>query len=95
MGRRWRNTCSAGTSIFDTSACFPKDLPDERFLSLIRRHGAERIVFATDSPFGNSLADIPRLLEMGLTDGELELIFSGNAKRLLGDHVLPISSSVR
>jgi hypothetical protein len=72
---------------FDTSACFPKDLPDERFLDLIRRHGAERILFATDSPFGDALADIPRLTQMGLTDRELELIFGGNATRLLGNRV--------
>lgn len=72
---------------FDTSACFPKDLPDERFISLIRRHGADRILFATDSPFGDALADIPRLLSLGLTDSELEMIFWANGKRLLGDRI--------
>ncbi len=72
---------------FDTSACFPEDLSDARFLDFIRRHGAERILFATDCPFGNALDDIPRLEQMGLTDTELELIFCENARRLLGDRV--------
>ncbi|MDH7602127.1 MAG: amidohydrolase family protein [Armatimonadota bacterium] len=72
---------------FDTSACFCSDLPDARFLQLIRRHGAERVLFATDSPFGNAKNDIHRLLSLGLDDEELELIFWGNAKRLLGAHL--------
>jgi len=74
-----------GDVYFDTSACFPEDLPDGRFLDFIRRHGAERILFATDCPFGDALDDIPRLMQMGLTDRELELIFCKNAERLLGD----------
>jgi predicted TIM-barrel fold metal-dependent hydrolase len=80
--------CLLGKDVyFDTSACFPQDLPDSRFLEFIRRHGAERILFATDSPFGDALADIPRLLQMGLTDSELDLIFSKNARRLLGSRI--------
>ncbi len=72
---------------FDTSACFPEDLPDERFLRLIRNHGAELILFATDSPFGDATKDIPRLMQMGLSDNELEMIFWGNARRLLGNRL--------
>ncbi len=72
----------------DTSACFPVDLPDERFLRMIRAHGAEKILFATDSPFGDALKDIPRLLSMGLRDDELEMIFWGNARRLLGERLV-------
>lgn len=73
-----------GTDIYlDTSACFPNDLDDRRFVEMIRRHGAERVLFATDLPFGNPADDIPRLLEIGLTDDELRLIFSENARRLL------------
>lgn len=72
---------------FDTSACFAKDLDDARFVSMIRRHGVERIVFATDLPFGDPLVDIPRLSRVGLTADELEMIFFGNAERLLGTRV--------
>lgn len=68
---------------FDTSACFAKDLGDEQFLRMIRNHGAERVLFATDLPFGDPNADIPRLQTMGLTDDELALIFRDNARRLL------------
>lgn len=77
-----------GKDIFmDTSACFPNDLNDKRFIDLIRRHGSEKILFATDLPCGDPLNDIPRFQKMGLTDNELELIFAKNAKRLLGDRI--------
>jgi len=77
-----------GKSIyFDTSACFCDDLSNEQLLALIRRHGAERVLFATDSPFGDAKRDIARLLTLGLTDEELELIFWKNAKFLLNEHL--------
>lgn len=71
----------------DTSACFPADLPDERFIDLIRRHGVEKILFATDMPFGDPLDDMPRMLSLGLSDSELELIFWRNAQRLLPGNI--------
>lgn len=71
----------------DTSACFPNDLNDEHFIRLIRHHGVEKILFATDLPCGDPLDDIPRFRKMGLTDTELEMIFCKNAQRLLGDRI--------
>ncbi|MHB9036265.1 MAG: amidohydrolase family protein [Armatimonadota bacterium] len=67
----------------DTSACFRQYMPDEQLLSMIRRHGAERVLFATDLPLARPSVEIQRLLEIGLTDDELELIFWRNAERLL------------
>lgn len=72
---------------FDTSACFASDLPDPILLDMIRRHGVERILFATDLPFGDPLVDIPRLQKIGLTDLELDTLFTRNAQRLLGERV--------
>jgi hypothetical protein len=77
---------------FDTSACFPADLPDERFVDMIRRHGAERILFATDLPFGDPLDDLPRLMSFGLSDGEMEHILWRNAARLLPGRVGKLES---
>lgn len=71
----------------DTSACLPHDLPDERFVDMIRRHGAQKVLFATDLPLNGPVEEANRLAGMGLTDDELELIFWKNAKRLLGDRI--------
>lgn len=46
--------------------------------------GAERILFGTDYPIGNLASYVYAMMGERLTDGERELIFSGNAKRLLG-----------
>jgi len=67
----------------DTSACFPHQLPDDRLLDMIRRHGAERVVFGTDLPLNDPVVDIERLGRIGLSDAELASILSGNARRLL------------
>ena len=78
--------CLVGKDVYmDTSACFPEYLDDSRFVDIIRRHGAEHILFGTDMPFGDPSDDIPRLMNMGLTDAELELILGKNAQRLLGE----------
>lgn len=67
----------------DTSACFPEFLPDDRMLEMIRRHGAENVLFATDLPLNDPITEVTRLTRIGLTDEELEAILSGNARRLL------------
>ena len=72
---------------FDTSACFPADLPNERFVDMIMRHEPEKILFATDLPFGDPLDDLPRMLDMGLKSEELDLILWKNAARLLPGRV--------
>lgn len=73
-----------GTDVYlDTSACFPEDLPDERFVSLIRAHGAEKILFGSDSPCGPPIDQLERFLSLPLTDEEKELICWKNARRLL------------
>ena len=46
--------------------------------------GAERILFGTDYPIGNLASYVYAMMGERLTDGERELIFSGNAKRLIG-----------
>ena len=72
---------------FDSSACFPEEISDERLLDMIRRHGVERVLFATDIPLSAPATEVAHLERTGLSDEELEMIFGGNAKRLLGDRV--------
>lgn len=54
-------------------------------LQLIREYGAERIVFGSDYPVWNPEQELKALLELGLTDSELEMILCRNAKDLLGE----------
>lgn len=59
-------------------------ISDEQLLRIIRRHGAERILFGTDCPWSGQRESIERIRKLPLSEEEQELIFSGNAEKLLG-----------
>ncbi len=61
------------------------DTTDEEIVRVIKNHGADKILFASDSPWNDQKAYIDRFSELdGLTDNEKELILSKNAGKLLG-----------
>ena len=59
------------------------NLSDEDFLRIIRKHGTDKILFATDSPWEAQKDYISRIEKMPLSDQEKEQIFSANAVKLL------------
>lgn len=62
------------------------DLPlmeEAQFLRIVRKFGAERILFGTDSPWGGQSEALRLLQASPLTDGERAAILGGNAQRLL------------
>ena len=73
-----------GTDIYlDTSMGF-EYYPAEQFLRIVKNHGADKILFATDSPWSNASAEIESLKALPLSEAEKALILGGNARRLLG-----------
>lgn len=57
---------------------------DEDIVRFIKSHGADRILFATDSPWNDQKSYIERFKSLkGLSDTEKEMIFHANAERLL------------
>ena len=72
-----------GTNILMDLAFVKDFISKEQCQRIIRGHGAEKILFATDSPW-ESAGDTLRFLDtLELTAQEREMICSGNAKRLL------------
>lgn len=59
-------------------------LSREAFLRMVRRHGADRILFGTDSPWGGQKETLKAVRESGLTAEELSAILGGNGAKLLG-----------
>lgn len=59
------------------------NLSDEDFTRIVRKHGTDKILFSTDSPWEAQKDYIKRMQKMPLTDSEKEQIFSQNAARLL------------
>ncbi|MFB3880047.1 MAG: amidohydrolase family protein [Armatimonadota bacterium] len=69
---------------FDTSYCDERDLSAADMRDLIGAHGAHRVLFGTDYPWGEVSRDLDRLCAMGLGEAELEAIAWRNAAELLG-----------
>jgi hypothetical protein len=83
LARRCPHVC------FDTSAAIsgmaqPPALTDQQAVELLRSIGMDRILFASDFPWGNPTLDLKRIRGLGLSHPELEAILGGNARRLLG-----------
>ncbi len=67
---------------FDTSYTLSY-LPSAEFVRLARRHGIERVLFGTDSPWADQGREVELMNATGLNDGELDAVFHQNAERLL------------
>ncbi len=73
-----------GEPVYMDTAYSMGHISEEHFVTLCRAHGAEKILFATDCPWGNPKRDVETFLSMPLTSEEQELILHKNAERLLG-----------
>lgn len=65
----------------------PEDLPlmgEDQFMGMVRKFGAERVLFGTDSPWDDQAKALKRLRALPLEPWELEAILGGNAQKLLG-----------
>jgi predicted TIM-barrel fold metal-dependent hydrolase len=67
---------------FDTSFSFHK-LGAANMKKIIRAHGADKILFGTDSPWTKPGTEIQNLKSLNLSSEELRLILGDNAKRIL------------
>ena len=71
-----------GEVYFDTA--FTSFCEDSLMQRIIRRHGTDRILFASDCPWESSAVLARKIERLDLTDDEREKIFYKNAVRLLG-----------
>ena len=59
-------------------------LGSEQFVRMVRKFGAHRIFWGTDSPWRDQQESLDLFLQQPLTKEEQELILGGNAAKLLG-----------
>lgn len=62
---------------------------EERFLELVRAHGAERVAFGSDGPLGDVAAELRRFDALPLGDDEREAVMWRTAARLLREPETP------
>ncbi len=58
-------------------------LEKETALKIIRRYGADKVIFATDYPMWRQQDELNYILSLGLTNDELEKIFSKNILKII------------
>lgn len=68
---------------FDTGVVFGH-IQEEQFVRIVRKQGADRILFASDSPWGGQKEFVQALENTCLTEEEKQMIFHTNAEKLLG-----------
>lgn len=54
-----------------------------KFVRLVKRHGAEHVLFGTDSPWADQEYSVRMIQNIGLTNDEKNMILGENAKKLL------------
>jgi predicted TIM-barrel fold metal-dependent hydrolase len=72
-----------GRSCFFDTAYLAGRVDTTQFLRIVRNHGVERVLFATDYPWSEPVGDLAWLRSSGLDDRELDLVQGANAARLL------------
>jgi predicted TIM-barrel fold metal-dependent hydrolase len=69
---------------FDTSAV-RESMSLSEFARLVRKHGTDRVLFGTDSPWFEQEKDVAWVLASNLTSEDKEKIFYSNAETLLNE----------
>ncbi|MBR3645536.1 MAG: amidohydrolase family protein [Lachnospiraceae bacterium] len=73
---------------FDTAVALNKNIPvymsNEEFVTLVRKHGADKVLFGTDTPWYDQKQALADIKATGLDDNELRLVLGENARKLFG-----------
>ncbi|MCH5272451.1 MAG: amidohydrolase family protein [Lachnospiraceae bacterium] len=74
----------AGESVYMDTAYSMGHISEELFMKLFRTHGTEKLLFATDCPWGNPKKDLETFCSVPLTKAEQDCILYRTAEKLLG-----------
>ena len=74
----------AGSDIYLDTAVGFEYFTEELFLRVLEKHGADKILFSSDSPWSDGGSEIAHIRSLPIPESAKDAILSGNAKRLLG-----------
>lgn len=72
-----------GTDIYFDTAAIADFLPQDRFVDMVLRHGVEKVLFGSDTPWEDQGKAIRYVMESSLPDSAKKQIMFLNAKRLM------------
>ena len=70
-------------NLYMDTALTGSDTDEEQLLRIIQKHGADKILLASDCPWDTTDITIEKIKRLGLSEEEAHLIFAGNAEKLL------------
>ncbi len=76
-----------GEDVYFDTAYVLRYIGEEMFKKILSKHGEDKILFATDSPWSGIKEDVEILKSYGLSEKTERKILSENAKKLLGIQV--------
>lgn len=74
----------AGSEAYLDTSFIVGGLEKEMFLRILRKHGADRILFATDHPWSGQKETLEYLRSLAIPHEDLDKILGQNAKNLIG-----------
>ena len=85
--RVWNDVAEVlvGQNVYLDTAYTLGHLPDADFVEIVHAHGAEKVLFGSDGPWTDPVAEIAWLRSLPLADGIIEAVLGGNAERLLAE----------
>lgn len=72
-----------GTDIYLDTAMGFNYYSTDRFLRILKNHGSDKILFATDSPWSSAKEEMETLNALPLPAADISAVLGGNARRLL------------
>ncbi len=78
----------AGRDVYLDTAFTAGQIEDETFLNILKKHGADKILFATDSPWSGQKETLAFLRGLAMDKKELQKILGQNAKKLIAQAFL-------
>ncbi len=73
--------CDIPNLYVDCSSSMPW-ISDEKTVEIIRRYGAQRVLFGTDYPMWSPVKELDRFMTLPLTDEDKRIILSENVKKV-------------
>lgn len=72
----------SNTDDYSAAYCYTP-MEREQFLRMVRTHGADHVLFGSDSPWADMSESLKLVRESGLSSPELDAVLGGNAAKLL------------
>lgn len=72
-----------GKNVYFDTGFVANEIPDEQMQRIIKNHGADKILLASDCPWNKTGSEIDMINRLKLSDDEKDMIFYKNAKKLL------------